>query len=74
MDPREYGRLEKIAKQKKTSVGELIRTAVRERYLGLSPDAEKAVRDLCALNLPIADWDAVERDVAEAHGGDLDLP
>jgi len=74
MDPREYVRLEAIAKQQKTSVGELMRSAVREKYLGLSADAQRAARDLCAMNIPIDDWAAVERDIAEAHGGDIDIP
>lgn len=73
MDPREYGRLAAIARVRGLSVGELIRGAVREKYLLSAPDARGAVEDICAMNVPVEDWAAVEREIAEAHG-DPDLP
>ncbi len=73
MDPREYARLESIARQRKVSVGELIRAAVREKYLVSAPDARRAVAEIGAMNLPIGDWAAIERELSEAHG-DAGLP
>ena len=38
MDPAEFRRLRAIARERKTSVAELIRSAVREAYLAPEPD------------------------------------
>ncbi len=69
----EYSQLKKIAREKKVSVGELIRRAVRERYLLEPPvDRRKIVEDICSMNLPIrGDWEDLEKEIEDAHIVDL---
>lgn len=52
MEPGDFDRLEALALQENTSVGELIRRAVRERYLAGSRQQMAAATDLNALRLP----------------------
>jgi hypothetical protein len=67
MEPDDYRRLEEIARQKNASVAELIRTAVRERYLGESDRRRSGVESICSMNLPVIPWDEAEREIAESH-------
>jgi predicted DNA-binding ribbon-helix-helix protein len=71
MEPEEYQRLEEIARQKKVSVAELIRTAVRERYLGGGARRRAGVESICSMSLPVIPWAEAEAEIAEAHGDDL---
>lgn len=68
MEPEDYQRLEEIARQKKASVAELIRTAVRERYLGGGTGRRTLVESICSMSLPVIPWDEAEAEIAEAHG------
>ena len=71
MEPEDYRRLEEIAHQKKASVAELIRTAVRERYLGGGAGRRAGVEAICSMSLPVIPWAEAEAEIAEAHGDDL---
>ena len=68
MEPEDYQRLEEIARQKKASVAELIRTAVRERYLGGGAGRRASVESICSMSLPVIPWDEAEAEIEEAHG------
>ena len=46
MDPDEFRQLRALARRKKTSVAELIRTAVRTVYLTAPPDRKAIVEDI----------------------------
>lgn len=75
MEPEEYGRLEDLARQRNTSVEELIRRAVRAHYLSDSTAVQKGVDDILNLQIPIVlseEWGSVEREIMEAH--DRQLP
>jgi len=68
MEPEDYRRLEEIARRKNASVAELIRTAVRERYLGGDVERRDSVESICSMNLPVIPWADAEAEIAEAHG------
>jgi len=68
MNPDEFRHLRSLARQKKTSVAELIRTAVREKYLAPEqPDRKAIVESILKMNLPVTDWDDVCAEVEAAH-------
>jgi len=67
MEPEEYARLEEIARQGRVSVAELIRSAIRDRYLGQEADRCAAARAICSMSLPIPGWDELETEVGTAH-------
>ena len=71
MDPAEYRKLEKIARQKGVSVAELIRVTVRERYLLTDDRRREAVEDILAMSIPAEDWGKTEEEIEEAHVADL---
>lgn len=71
MDKREYAQLKAIARRKKVSVGELVRTAVRERYLTGPHRRGSIVEGMFRLNLPVDDWEKMERDIIEARFDDV---
>jgi hypothetical protein len=68
MDPDEFKQLRALARRRKTSVAELIRTAVRESYLKAPADRKPLVESILALNLPCIDWKKAKREIEEAHG------
>ena len=50
------------------SVSDLIRTAVRERYLSHSPSRCEIVQEILRLEVPIKeDWDQIEEEISRAH-------
>lgn len=71
MEPDEYDRLEAIAAEQGLAVAELIRIAVRERYLLTPEERRRLVEDILGLDLPAIDWDAAEDEVIEARGEGL---
>lgn len=67
MEPLEYERLEEIARQRGTSVGELFRTAVRRLYLVAPTDRLRLVEELTGMNVPLPPWEVLEEEIAQAH-------
>jgi hypothetical protein len=61
--PALHRRLKKIAKERHTSLGELVRSACEREYCG--PTREEriaAARALASMNLPVSDWETMERE------------
>ncbi len=71
MEPHEYERLESIAAERGVPVAELIRTAVRERYLLTRVERRRLVDEILGLDLPVGEWEEAEDEVVEAHGDGL---
>lgn len=72
MEPKEYQQLESIARQEKVSVAELIRKAVRERYLRPEVNRAEIIDRILSMELPITeDWEVLEREIEDAHIHDL---
>ena len=72
IDPEEYRQLESLAAQKGTSVADLVRTAVRERYLTRSTRRREIVQEIFRLQAPIEeDWSTIEEEIARAHDDGL---
>ena len=66
--PKMYRQLERLAKQRHASVAQLIRRAAISHYL--LPDQKtrrEAVEALARMNLPVADWPTMEREIAEGR-------
>jgi hypothetical protein len=71
MEPEEYERLEEIAGRQGIPVAELIRSAVRERYLLTQAERRRLVDEILGLELPVVEWQEAEREALEAHGDGL---
>jgi len=68
--PQVYRQLERVAQREGTSVAHLVRQAAIQRYL--LPDRRtrlEAVRALGAMQLPVADWPQMEREIAQGRLG-----
>ncbi len=75
MAPEEYERLERAAKQQRVSVGDLIRSAVREQYLRAEERRQQAFENLLNTEFE-SDWGTPEElceemDAAYDERGDL---
>ena len=61
--PELHQRLVRLAKQRRTSIGELVRTAVEQQYGLVSKEARlAAVSALGELNLPVGSPEEMERE------------
>jgi hypothetical protein len=69
-DPAQVARLQAIAESQGRSVGALIREAVDRAYLeGDRASRLSAVEQMARLNLPVADWEQMERESTDRYGG-----
>ena len=71
MEPAEYQQLEVRAAREGVSVAELVREAVRVRYLDAPPRKSEAAARINAMNLPVVDWEDIDKDVEGAHDAGL---
>ncbi len=71
LPPHMWDRLRVLARERRTSVAELIRDAVEQVYFPDQPSTTPldAVRRLGAMDLPVADWEQME---AESVTGGCD--
>lgn len=68
-EPDQYQRLEGIARQHGVSLSELIRETVLERYTPAANKSQQALEAICNLQIPLEDWESLEEEIAQAHGG-----
>ena len=66
-EPEEYERLEDVARRRGTSVAELVRRAVGEKYLGDPTKRRAAVAAIRGMSLPLPDWPELEQEIADAR-------
>lgn len=72
LQPELHRRLTRLASQRGTSVGDLIRTAVERQYgLGGSEERLRAARALAALDLPVGPVDEMKRESVPTPEEDL---
>lgn len=71
MDPDEYAELERVARERRTSVGELVRQAVRAQYLSSREERLRAVARIASMNLPVGDWADTKREIEDAYDAGL---
>ncbi len=66
----DYRRLQRVARERRCSVGRLVREAVAKEYLE-EPRQERvaAAARLVAMGLPVGDWPEMEREI-EAGAAD----
>jgi hypothetical protein len=71
MEPDEAKRLEAIALQRRTSVGDLMRQAVRERYLGAPDQRKEAAKHIALMEVDLGSVQDMEGTVQAARGATL---
>jgi len=72
MDPDEYRRLRDLARRQRTSVGALIRTAVRATFLEAPKANRKSIVEaILKMNLPTTRWERARKEIEAGHA---DLP
>ena len=67
MDPAEFRRLQALARERKTSVAELIRFAVRQTYLAPVAERGPIVDAIAAMRLPGVDWKRAKKEIEQAR-------
>jgi hypothetical protein len=72
MEPDEYRRLAAIAAAQGVSLSELVRAAVREKYLRAAPPLREAAARICAMELSIpTEWEELEQLIEGRHDAGL---
>jgi len=66
MEPQEFRRLRALARQRKTSIGDLIRLAIRQTYFSVA-DKKAIVEAIVNMNLPVIEWDEAKKEIEAAH-------
>jgi len=67
MEPAEFRKLQEVARRRRTSVAELIRSAVREVYLAPGPERRPVVEAILAMALPRIDWKRAKKEIEDGH-------
>jgi len=68
MDPDEFRRLRTLARQRKTSVAELIRDAVRETYLNPPREERRSIVEaIIQMKLPGMRWKKVRKEIEDSR-------
>lgn len=67
MEPDEFRKLQAAARRRRTSVAELIRSAVRATYLSPAIDRRPIVEAILAMGLPAGDWKRAKREIEAGH-------
>ena len=71
MEPAEYEQLEVLAAREGVSVAELVREAVRERYLDAPPRKAEAAARITAMALPVVEWEEIDLETEGAHDASI---
>jgi hypothetical protein len=69
-EPEEYQKLEILARQQGTTVPDLIRKAVRDRYVLSMADRKRALEEILRLEIPMdpmEDWTTLEEEIERSH-------
>lgn len=61
--PEQLEQLKDEAKQKNTSVGNLVREAIDQRYQVSKEEKMQAVNQLAKVNAPVADWEQMKKEI-----------
>jgi len=69
MEPEEFRRLRQLARENRTSVAELIRSAVRTTYLTRQSDRKAIVESILQVRLPTTPWKKARKEIEAAHAG-----
>ncbi|MGH9815425.1 MAG: hypothetical protein ACRD5F_14915 [Candidatus Acidiferrales bacterium] len=69
MEPGEFRHLRSLARQRKTSIAQLVREAVRKVYLEPSePENRQAIVErMLSMNLPTIEWADAKKEIEDAH-------
>ena len=69
MEPEEFRRLRSLARKRKTSVANLIRSAIRKPYLAPLPERRPIVEAILGMRLTLPDWERVREELDRGHAG-----
>ena len=67
MEPAEFRKLQAMARQRRTSVAELIRSALRQAYPATGPERRPVVEAILAMGLPTIDWKRAKKQIEAGH-------
>ena len=73
LDPEQLNKLKKEAAAKSTSVGELVREAIEQRYTVSRDDKLKAVQEMANINAPVSNWEQMKK-VFQMYAASKDHP
>ena len=67
MEPAEFRKLQAVARQRRTSVAEVIRSALRQTYLSAGHERHPVVEAILAMGLPTIDWKRAKKEIEAGH-------
>ncbi|EEG76267.1 ribbon-helix-helix protein, CopG family [Dethiobacter alkaliphilus] len=65
--PEQLQKLKTEAKEKNTSVGDLVREAIDQRYIVLKEEKLKAVEELANINAPVTTWEQMKKEIEAGY-------
>ncbi len=65
--PEQLKKLKDEAAAKNTSIGELVREAIDERYEVSCEDKLKAVQQMANINAPVTNWEQMKKEIEAGH-------
>ncbi len=65
IDPEQLGKLKKESKERKISVGEIVREAIANKYSIPKEDKVAEAKKMFQLNAPIKEWEEMKKEIEE---------
>jgi hypothetical protein len=65
--PEQLKKLKEEAADKDTSVGELVREAIEQRYEVSKDDRLKAVEQMASINAPVTTWEQMKKEIESGY-------
>lgn len=67
LDPQQLQNLKDEAAAKGTSVADLVREAISQRYAVSREEKLKAVQQMANINAPVADWNQIKKEIETGY-------
>ncbi|MDW7651383.1 MAG: ribbon-helix-helix protein, CopG family [Bacillota bacterium] len=67
LTPGQLDKLKSEAEETGSSVGELVREAIDQRYQVSKEEKLAAVREIASLNAPVSDWETMKKEIESRH-------
>ncbi len=65
--PGQLKKLKEEASEKKTSVANIVREAIEQRYEVSPEDKQEALKNIAKINAPVSEWEQIKKEITRGN-------